>query len=1147
MADRMQQYADWLIANQNRKGTPEFNTVANAYKALRQQPQAAPDTSFSSAFKSSIDAPLENIALTADMLGYKGTADTLSNLTEAPANYESASNRFINPQEGDATIGGFAYEYLPRAAVEQAGNFAGSMISRTAGGLAGGAVTGGNPIGVAVGAFTAPAMFEFVQQLGGNAQERARNNGRTEPNDDDWRKAAAAAGMSGVLNAFGVGGNAKVFNRIAREGITETGQSGVQQTGVSLGTEAGLKLDTKQAVGEGIIGGTTAGGMSLPGSATSAAINLVSGGDTKVGDQQAASDVANDIQRIADAAGHDLMDVDPSSAGGAKQAVMDVHAEYAETMKALAADIKQRLGYEDSDTEAQRLDKILAKTALRKGRNVAKNIVNKDDFAAVQRLAGDTAEGQQLINYLKRSNELTRVNDGGYKGGLSRITDVFNPFDMNQGYSPARNTVSAMSGLLSGGAAISTQGISLIPQAATVGAGRLIDKATGRRSRVARYIKQNAEKQGLAAPDSPSLRLAREAEKNRLEATQSTADVISKARAAVQASQAKALNRQLDVTNAPPTPNSPQYVMEDATGLDKSGVNLMLAKLEQMENINPALKKAIDEYRTSVREGGIIENDMLSPLIRAVNAAVDSAPENQALMVRERNALSQPQVQGALTSIAQTKIETGKRDNQAFVEQLRARMEADETVPDRDKVMINRALDLFAQDLGSDPVAMAERILDEAYSKVNRAPAVTDYVLPYVNRVRQQQSGKKFEAGKAEFSVFDQPRIVKSPPQEIERLNGILNQEQTLDERANELREILGNMFEPQSDTGLPKESRFKMMDAIIEEGLKEVTDPEGRKIASVMAAGKSVDGLTNQEVKRVLPFLVSGFEFILGGENAPYYGAYRYQDKDDGVVYNDFIELVEMGEQVGSDTMTADNFLNTFFHEMGHAIEKKSRLREFLLGLTREAAIPPEYREESGTKKVLDEEGVDREALGEAIALSKTRRFKNWANLSDRFDVVRSYAVNLDPKMTPTLNKLYDAYLDGNYVDYMSLYKARDEIMDAREGMGIATNEEALIKDFYRLNDSIKYLYGAAELGADSVAYYMQHPKIMKRDFPKLAKLVRDAVNDSDVRKYITFHSLAGMMGAGALASILLNFGLGEDEEDKGVLSLGRGALSAA
>ena len=39
MADRLEAYADWLVANQNKRGTPEFDTVANAYKQLRQQPQ----------------------------------------------------------------------------------------------------------------------------------------------------------------------------------------------------------------------------------------------------------------------------------------------------------------------------------------------------------------------------------------------------------------------------------------------------------------------------------------------------------------------------------------------------------------------------------------------------------------------------------------------------------------------------------------------------------------------------------------------------------------------------------------------------------------------------------------------------------------------------------------------------------------------------------------------------------------------------------------------------------------------------------------------------------------------------------------------------------------------------------------------------
>ena len=72
---------------------------------------------------SGIDRPLENIGTTLQATGVAPEfGQTLKDLTDAPANYESASDRFINPQEGDFTIGGFAPEYLPRAVVEQAGN-----------------------------------------------------------------------------------------------------------------------------------------------------------------------------------------------------------------------------------------------------------------------------------------------------------------------------------------------------------------------------------------------------------------------------------------------------------------------------------------------------------------------------------------------------------------------------------------------------------------------------------------------------------------------------------------------------------------------------------------------------------------------------------------------------------------------------------------------------------------------------------------------------------------------------------------------------------------------------------------------------------------------------------------------------------------
>ena len=269
-----------------------------------------------------IDRPLENIGTTLQATGLApNVGQALRDVTDAPTNYESASDRFINPQEGDFTIGGFAPEYLPRAVVEQAGNLGGSLISRGAGATAAGVATGGNPLAVAGGAIAGPALFEFAQQLGPVAIERAKNNGRSEPTWDDWTAAASTAGVSGILNAIGVGGGkgASLLNKTLREGVTESAQSVTEQTGTTAGTDKGLTIDPKQAVGEGIIGGTTAGGFDVAGRTITAPGKLLA--DPKPEDQQAATGFANDLERVANDEGYNLKDVDTGSSQGARAAI----------------------------------------------------------------------------------------------------------------------------------------------------------------------------------------------------------------------------------------------------------------------------------------------------------------------------------------------------------------------------------------------------------------------------------------------------------------------------------------------------------------------------------------------------------------------------------------------------------------------------------------------------------------------------------------------------------------------------------------------------------------------------------------------------------------------------------------------------------
>ena len=152
------------------------------------------------AFIESIGRPLESMGETAEALGMSGIASALKGAITEPENYESASSSFAEPKPGDSSFLGFAWQYAPRAAVEQAGQLVGSMATRAAGGLAGAPL---GPAGIATGAFLGPAIFEAAQIIGPVAKERAMNNGREVPNGQDLAVGTLTALGSGALNAIG--------------------------------------------------------------------------------------------------------------------------------------------------------------------------------------------------------------------------------------------------------------------------------------------------------------------------------------------------------------------------------------------------------------------------------------------------------------------------------------------------------------------------------------------------------------------------------------------------------------------------------------------------------------------------------------------------------------------------------------------------------------------------------------------------------------------------------------------------------------------------------------------------------------------------------------------------------------------------------
>ena len=746
--NRIEKYAEWLVQNKDKQGTPEFATVAEAYKTMRSEasaptPQeAAPDTNgpmqgFGDALRSGIDQPLENMAETARAVGATGTAETLSNLTSAPENYESASAKFI---EGDED-GSFAYRYLPKAAVEQIGQYAGSLITRTAGLAAGTAV--GGPVGGAVGAFAGPFAFEAVQLLGPIANERARNNGRDKPNKDDFIAAAQTAAASGALNAL-IPGRGGIVKRTAAETATEGAQSVVEQTGSTAGTDVGLQIDPRQAVGEALLGGTAAGGVNV-------ALTTVNSAGDKVfkpkedldpETTQAASDVSALLQRVADENGYNLKDIDSSSKKGADQALAGARSEIAEQVKGAVKELKKKGQYQALSSN----DQAVFDSAVSQSNGKVAATVTKKNFDFMQDRFGNTNEGQVLLNAFRRSNVLTEVYAGGLKGGVSKFTDMFNPLpSIGRAYNPA----GMVAGNINTGAALATGGSSLAAQIPLVVGGRAIDAVTGRRSKVNRFVKKNRKGDGLSDPSAPAARDLVQEAKDRRAAEAALRKQQSAEKRAQEAEATAATNVRLYNNGLPPirgkdggTP-APRGVVFNSVEENNGAQNLTAAefdaKIQQALDLakerfssSPETLASIEAYEAHLRTGSMRTKG--KPL-NEVAALVSSIwPEVASSSAQTPATPAQPQLP--------IERQLGKNSNQAYLATLRDKMDNDTSILAEDRATLGDAFDSMALNLGKDPVASLEAIVSRATSNLMKPKLAETYLTPYMERVKQQQKAK---------------------------------------------------------------------------------------------------------------------------------------------------------------------------------------------------------------------------------------------------------------------------------------------------------------------------------------------------------------------------------------------------------------------
>ena len=741
--------------------TADAQRIAQIIKGLQSQPQQqGTDGAFAYGVDRAQQLAGKGIEVVGDLFGSETIKQTGSDI--------------VAQQEADIAAGG----YQPTYTGSLSDTYKEGGISAALGWIgektAENAASGGVAIaGTAAAALTAPFSAPAALVLGGGTLAGSALMGAGEAAMEQEDKtgdynSATAAGVGvliGILDRFGAGkvipksklanmtgeqvvdalmkagkpnAAAAVGRRIAGSTLGEAGTEVAQDAAIvgstaAMGGEYTGEELADRALESAVIGGTIGGGTrtaietaGAAGRGARAAGRAITPSGFQPSDPQAASDLANRLQAIANRDDIDLKNIDLTDTKGARAAVDQAHKEITGDLKSLRRAVLSNLTEADGDSDQVRADKIAIQRGFDNARTKTKNTVGSAELEALQRLLGNTQEGQQIANLWRQSNELTELHNRGYKGGISRFTDALSPIG-NPGYSD-RSLIEIPTRLgLTGAAAGVTGGASIPAQLGAVAAGRGIDALTGRRSAVAKFVRDQQAQQGTADPTGQSIRASRALAKQQQEEREA-AEKQRKRDLAMEATR-----RNDPAKGDPNDPNpSPQFTMESAAGLTRTGV---ARALRIIIRIRPDLADAAEGYKRMLITGE--PSGDLTPLIRAVKGVVRNSPETFE-DVRTDQPPAEPQTE------SDDRRARGKAANMKEIARLQREVNDSNGISMADKALLNQALETLKQPLGADPVAAAQSIVDETQANLTKPELADKYLGPYVKRiVRQQKKSKK--------------------------------------------------------------------------------------------------------------------------------------------------------------------------------------------------------------------------------------------------------------------------------------------------------------------------------------------------------------------------------------------------------------------
>jgi hypothetical protein len=481
------------------------------------------------------------------------------------------------------------------------------------------------------------------------------------------------------------------------------------------------------------------------------------------------------LNEIASDEGLNLKNIDPTSKKGANTALDTARSKNTTDINT-AAEILRKEVLKGADTfTRQRFNQAIKNANTKVG-----TVVSNEDIKFIKDTVGKTLEGQQLVQSLYKSNVVTELYAAGLKGGFSKFTDNFNPIpQIGKSYDPARS----IGTMLNLGAIAGTGGSSLLTQVPLVAGGRAIDAVTGRRSKVNRFVKKNAKKSGLATPvgtqlpqskadieketkaqakadqirynaeqdnkkfDQARNRMRYNAElENRRFDKRKSEDAIKKAEAkakldrenAKQVADAKekALTARLNVLvnneRGETTSGSPQGFIMQQTGLDYDGVELALSKLQDRYPNNPDVTEMISRYNQMLGSGYRESGNTLTPLKNMLVNTIENDPQLKKL--KKKLAKSKKK-----KVEIDPRVQKGIDENKKRLSELKDSMEADMSISNRDKAILDKAFKELSKTLGTNPVAMAKMIIKDAKAEMDQPTKTNKYLKPYLDRVKAQQ------------------------------------------------------------------------------------------------------------------------------------------------------------------------------------------------------------------------------------------------------------------------------------------------------------------------------------------------------------------------------------------------------------------------